>query len=477
LTVLAIALFPQACTSTRPPAQPLAYNADLRPGLPVNAMSPGAQAAAQAAAALVAGSAPEEKAQGGGLTLRSAVQRAVNWHPAVDEAVGQLNQSAAEIAVARAGYRPKISGGINSGYRSYDGEGWRPRLELSASQMLYDFGKVSSEVDAQVAGQAISRAELLSAVDGLIRDTAYAVVEVQRNQALRKVAADQVKGVRTIADLVAQRSAKGASTKSDEIQAEARVEAAQSTLLQIDAELGRWRNVLAAFTGSGPQMVSPAVPDWLTGACSAAAAVDWSRVPALMQAQARRDEAVAMLGRSRAEGLPTLSLEAGAAYDLNGSSSSRLGRDTDDLGFNIGFSVGSALYQGGAAGARTAAASHALGAADAARRNARFEVTRSLGEAKGQIASLRQLQGSLSTRSGMMGQTRDLYRQQYLELGTRSLLDLLNAEQEMHSTRFDAVNATHDIRRLNIDCMSNAGQARKSFNLGGTTVRGVRLDA
>lgn len=54
----------------------------------------------------------------GPLTLESAVQRAVRWHPAVGEAVAKLRQQMEDVNVARAGYMPRVSWGIDSGYNS-----------------------------------------------------------------------------------------------------------------------------------------------------------------------------------------------------------------------------------------------------------------------------------------------------------------------------------------------------------------------
>ncbi|WP_052958550.1 TolC family outer membrane protein [Aquamicrobium sp. LC103] len=404
------------------------------------------------------------------MTLDEAVRRAVSWHPSINEAIGRLNQRGEQINVAKSGYYPRVRGGVNSGYDSTDQDGWRPRFNLGASQMIYDFGKVSSSVEAAEAGQNISRAQLLLAVDQLIRETAAAVIEVQRNRALRGVAEDQVAGVLVISKLVKQRSDKGASTRSDEIQAEARVQAAQSTVLQIEAELNRWQSSLAHLVGGqGPFLVSANVPKWLRGACDTRT-MDWSRVPAMMRAEWQRKEALAQLDESRAQVFPTLSLEAGVGYDLNQH------RDASrDPEFTIGLNFTGNLYEGGAGAARRNAAAHALSAASAALDNARFEVRRSLSEASSQISGLSRLLGSLSARDGMMRETRDLYRQQYVELGTRTLLDLLNAEQELHAARFDTANTVHDLRRLGMECVFNSGLSREVFALKGMVVKGVAL--
>lgn len=402
------------------------------------------------------------------ISLEEAVRKAVSWHPSIDEAMNRIGEKGEEIDVARSGYLPRIRGGVKSNYESADKDGWKPRLSLSASQMVYDFGKVSSAVEAATAGAAVSRAQLLVAVDQLIRDTSYAFIELQRYRALLGVAQDQVNGVTAISKLVRQRSDEGASTRSDQIQAEARVQAAESTMLEISAQLNKWQSSLAYLIGAEKAFGVPKdVPKWLAKSCDQKIP-DWSKVPALLEAEAERKEALAELDGSRAQGLPTLSLEAETGYDLNNSSS-------DSPNFNVGFNFTGDIYQGGANKARKNAANYALRAADAARDKARFEVQRNLAEARDQTGSLGKLLSSLSSRDGMMMETRDLYRQQYVELGTRTLLDLLNAEQELHQARFDTANTVHDLRRLRVDCLFNAGLSRAAFGLEGTVIRGVTL--
>jgi adhesin transport system outer membrane protein len=41
--------------------------------------------------------------------------------------------------------------------------------------------------------------------------------------------------------------------------------------------------------------------------------------------------------------------------------------------------------------------------------------------------------------------------------------------------RFDAVNTTQNLRRLQIDCLYVSGRMRDAFGLSGTSVRGVTL--
>jgi outer membrane protein, adhesin transport system len=392
----------------------------------------------------------------------------VQWHPSITEAAGRLQAQAEEIEIAEAGYRPQINAGFGSSYDNLTVTRWRPRANISVSQMLYDFGKVSGAVAVAEAGTKISRAGMLIEIDQLIRDTSNAIIEIQRDTMLKQVALDQLASIQSINELVSHRYDVGASTKSDALQAQARVQAAQITSQQIDAERRRWDSNLAFLLG---RPTAPAVlldpPVGLQGACGRGEP-DWSMVPAVMQAQARRDEAFAHYSRSKADGLPTVSFSAGGGGDIHDPFSRR-------AEYNFGINISSALYSGGAKKARTRGASYALGAAEAAEARVRNEVSRLLAEAESQVASLGAVINTLTARQTSMDETGRLYKLQYLEMGTRTLVDLLNAEQELHQVRFDAVNTRYDIRRLQVECLFQSGVQRDIYGLSGTSVRGIVL--
>ncbi len=63
-----------------------------------------------------------------------------------------------------------------------------PSLVVSVSQMLYDFGKVSSSVRAADAAVAQQQAMVMLNIDQVAHDTAGAVVQLQGYQKLVKIA-------------------------------------------------------------------------------------------------------------------------------------------------------------------------------------------------------------------------------------------------------------------------------------------------
>jgi adhesin transport system outer membrane protein len=403
------------------------------------------------------------------VTLEGAAKEAVAWHPSIVEAAGTLSARGEDVAAARAGYLPTVSAGVGSGYDNRVSGSWRPRPQVGASQMLYDFGKVSSDVAAARAGTRIGRADLLLTVDTLIRDTAYALIELQRATALLAVAHDQADSISQISELVGKRSTMGAATRSDALQAQARVDAATASLSGIQAEQRRWASNLAFLLGRAapPATVASDVPDWLMRSCAGPAPA-WDSVPAVMAADARTERASANLRRSRADRYPTLALGGDASTDF----ASPFGQRSI---YNFGLRVSSNVFSGGITRARVRSASYELDAAEASARRVRNETSQRLAEAQQQIDSLSQLVATLTSREGNMRETGRLYRIQYLEMGTRTLVDLLNAEQELQQVRFEAVNTTHDLRRLQVDCLFLSGRMRDAFGLSGTSLRGVTL--
>jgi len=414
-------------------------------------------------------------ASGERLSLTDAVLQAAQWHPSIAEAIGNLYKQGEGINVARAGYYPQISGGLRTGYDTgYGGDRNSQALNLSLKQMLYDFGKVDSAVNAAQAAAARAQANTLLVVDDLARDTAYAWIETRRYEQLMTIARDQIRGVGDIAGMARQRSDMGASTRSDVVQAESRVESARATLEEYQSQYERWRSTLAALMGRvTPPALAEGSPAELNQACKRPAQGD-DRLPAVLMALAQRAQGQAELAQAKAEAYPTLSLQPQVNHYLDDDynrDNARLDRTQAGIYLNVEVPI----YQGGSISARTRAAGHALTAADAAEDAARLQARRGLAEAKAQTSGLGRRLTSLEARQVSIQEARMLYGRQYLDLGTRPLLDLLNAEQEIYQSRFELAGTRSDLLRLDVDCLYNTGALRTAFGLEGRNLQGVEI--
>nr|WP_258195221.1 TolC family outer membrane protein [Pseudomonas japonica] len=412
-----------------------------------------------------------------GFGLNEAVRLAVEWHPSIAQAVSVLYQQGEGINTAEAGYYPQLSGGIKGGLDSgYDGERGSQSLSLSLKQMLYDFGKVDSAVNAARAKAAQAQAQLLLTIDQVARDTAYAYIESQRYRELQATAEAQLQGLQKIVELARQRSDMGASTRSDVVQAESRVDGGRATLQEYRAAYARWQATLANLLGRATTPDGDDTqPPGLAQACEAADPNNGTdALPAVLAAFAQRDQAQAELAQARAQAYPTVSLEPSINHYLdNNYNKDNPYLDRTQAGIYINVEV--PIYQGGATSARTRAAGYALGAADAAEDAARLQARQGLAEARVQTLSLSNRLEALRRRQGNITEARELYGRQYLELGTRPLLDLLNAEQEIHQARFDLTNTQEDLQRLQVDCLYNSGGMRRVFALEGRNLQGVEV--
>ncbi len=361
------------------------------------------------------------------------------------------------IAEARSGYLPKVSGGLRTDLDNKIEGQWRPVFNLSASQLIYDFGKVKNRIEAETAERTGRHAQMIGTIDDLAREAAHAVIEIDRYNSLAAVAAEHIRDNERIMKLVASRTDQGASTKSDRLQAEARVQAAQAMLFDVQSQSRRWQSTLSALTGvQAPIKINATLPASLRDACSRVQP-DWSKLSSVMKAEADIKAADARVSLSRAEMFPTLSLEGGVDVDVRDPM-----RKPD---YNVGLRASASLYNGGSLSARRKAAGFAAATAQATKAKAILESSRGLAEAANQISGLEQQEKLLHNRHRTMKATKELYEVQYKDLGTRTLLDLLNAADEFHGARFQAVNIAHDISDLKLDCAFFSGTQHQDFAL------------
>jgi len=417
---------------------------------------------------------PLDSAAPGTLTLNDAVNRAVSWYPSIQEAVGKLYVQNEQVDVAKSKYYPQISAGMNNGYsNNYTDHGFSPSLVLSLSQMLYDFGKVDSQVRAESAGVAQEQANVLISIDNVGHSTAVAMVQLQTWQQMPEVAEEQLNALTHIGDLNRQRSDEGASSQSDTIQTDARIESARSQLIQYQATRDSAKATLMSWLGwKNLNGISNDFPDKLAQSCNISQPDD-RLVPSVLAAWAQSNVAQANLDYANAQMTPTISLEPQVQHYLNDKYPSH--EVLDRTQYSAWVKVEMPIYQGGGLTARRNAANYAVNAAQSTIQRVRMEVRQKLLESQSEALNLgnsllvQRRQLDYSTR------TRELYQQQYLELGSRPLLDVLNAEQEVFQARFSELQTLNQLRQLELNCLYNTGRLRHAFKLENRSIQSVEI--
>ncbi|MCU1715764.1 TolC family outer membrane protein [Pseudomonas sp. 5P_3.1_Bac2] len=401
-----------------------------------------------------------------GLYLWQAVQAAVSAYPSIRSAVATLSQQGSGVDAARAGYYPSVKAGINSGRHGNMGNG--QVLSVNAEQMLYDFGKVSSSVSYAEASTERQLAKVLATMDDVARQTSQAVVEVHRYQLQEVAAKRQIAALEDLLKVARVRAQGGASTQADPVQASSRLDAAQSTLQAVQTQLRQWRSKLKTLVRQPlPERIGNLPARELQQAVSAFVP-QLRDVPQLQVAQLELLMAKAQLERAKAAQLPTVSVSAGVDQYLGG-----LRGQKDDHDYNLTLNVSNSLFEGGALRAQERAAQYGITSAEENIQTLHLEIEDKWQSVTEQIDGIEARLPLLAARQSSIIETRRLYREQYLSLGTRTLLDLLNSEQEIFQAELEQQNALHDLLQARLDYLQATGRMRDVFRLSTQMTAGV----
>ncbi len=357
------------------------------------------------------------------LEQNRAVLRAADEDVAI--AVATLRPVVNFIARATASSAVRDVGGIN--VRSND---ISATLALSADLTLYDFGRGQLAIDAAkqnvlAVRQALVGVEqrvLLSAVAAFM-DVRSAAETVNLREANVRLITQELRAAR-------DRFEVGEITRTDVAIAEARLAGARSNLAAAQGDLAVAREAYKAATGAYPGALRappglPRIPRTLDEAKSVARTTH----PSIRQAQFEVTAAEINVARAVAQRQGQISGSANLSVD-------RRGRDSSSLSLSYQRPV----YTGGRQSAQERQAAARRDAARAGLHQTAADVVQDVGRAWSDLAvasarieaSDRQIQAAQTAYDGV---------RQEAELGARTTLDVLNAEQELLDARAARIGA------------------------------------
>ncbi len=383
-------------------------------------------------------------------TLQQVVNRTVQTNPNV-LASEKIQRAAVEgVEQARAGYFPTLDFSASYGREKTDNITlpglentlWRRQLSLQARQMIFDGLLTPHEVARNKSrANADSFQALGSAEDAGLQAT-QAYIDVLRNRKIVRIARQNLSAHQRTYDMVRKRSESGISRKADISQAEGRLALAKANLVAAQSNL---RDSLTAFhrvTGMDARTLtrvkSPGnnvLPKNEHQAVHAAL----ENHPILKAAMSDVEEANAQHQVAKAANYPRLDavLAANDDRDIDGIP----GHNKDyvamlQLQYNI--------FNGGADFARQRETAYLTQQAVEVRNNARRQVIENMKLAWNALVSSRQRLGQLRQHEISSGQVVKAYRQQF-QLGKRTLLDLLDSENESFTAQTEYVNGQNEV--------------------------------
>ncbi|MGR8919089.1 MAG: TolC family outer membrane protein [Gammaproteobacteria bacterium] len=398
-----------------------------------------------------------------GFTLEEAVKQALTTNPEVLGAESEVRAAGFDVKRARAGYLPSLDLRNRYGFEhtnikqlSVAGNDaddlWRRETGVSVTQLLWDGNATRSEVERRVALLNGAEHSLADTQNALAFLASEAYLDVARHRELLALASENVRyHEQTLRDVQAKLDS-GVGNKADVDQATARLALARSTLTAREGVLleasARYERVvgdqpageLAVPNATPSGLVNKGVVDEaaLAAETSATQAVALESHPAALQSQAGIDAADAQLRGSRSGYHPQVNLE-GALNRDNNISGVRGNRNSDSIMVSASWN----LFRGGADRALQMAAAERKVVAqeqlDDTRRRIAENVAIAMQARATSEARLDYLRQHVKASEG----TLEAYKAQF-ELNRRTLLDVLNAQNELFNARSNLVFGTYD---------------------------------
>ena len=407
------------------------------------------------------------------MSFKDAIMRAVQRHPDISQSIAELASQNANIDVAKAAYYPQLSGGVSTADLT-KGERGRQLISLEATQMLYDFGKVSSEVNVQQAQLAVEQAGVLVSIDDIAYQVADAIVNIKRYQQVSQIAQQQIDGVGRIAEIANLRAQAGISSQADPIQSQSTLEAARANLINQQNQLLQYQQKLRTLLGVEITHLDWQIPESLAADSDLYQEVELTEIPRMMQAYAEIEVAEHQRKQTQLSRYPTINLKGTLSQAVNGRNPNN---DKDDGYYNsIMLEATSYFYQGGAVGSRVRAANYAEQAARAKLQTQYLNILDEVRLLREEVENKQKQMGVLMARHQSAIRTKELYQEQY-KLGTRTVIDLLNAEQAIHSAAQEIETARYDIYIALVKYIAQTGRTRASYDLNDVLIQGFEVQS
>ena len=379
--------------------------------------------------------------------LKEAVERAILKNPEVKLKYQNLMAVSSEQDAAKGGWRPRIDLETSAGRRNSLTPGMTSGLDyghsdatLQLRQTLFDGFATSNEVRRLGYSRWASYYDLLSASDQIALETVRAYIDVLRYRELVSLARDNYATHADVHNRLESRVKAGVGRRVDLEQAAGRMALAESNWLP---EASNLHDVMARYqrlVGEAPAdalEAPPALAKFLPPRENYISNTVHSNpdfLSAVSTIRAYRDDAKLR----KSPNYPTLELRASQSLEKNRSGITGDYRDNAlELVLNYN------LYRGGSDAARIQQYAAKLNSAFDLRDKTCRDVRQTALIALNDVSKLGAQIGFLAQHELSTSKAREAYRQQF-DIGQRTLLDLLDTENELYQARRALVNAEQD---------------------------------
>ncbi|MBL24127.1 MAG: hypothetical protein CMM48_09525 [Rhodospirillaceae bacterium] len=395
------------------------------------------------------------------MTLEEALVHAYQNNPTLQAQRAFVRSTDEDVSQALSGWRPEVEGTVRGNAfwnrRNNDNNELNRRsgfqAQVTITQNVYNGGQTQAATREAESNVRAERARLISTEQTVLLNAVTAYMDVFRDRAVLQLNINNEKVLARQLEATRDRFNVGEVTRTDVTQAEARLAGARADRIQAEGDLETSRGVFQQVVGAEAadlQKPDPALE--LPTGSEEAIKLATDRNPGVLAA--KFDEAAARHNVREITGelLPSLDVIGRATNARNQDSNNRT---TTDYEMRAQLTV--PLYQQGAVFSRVREAKQLAAQArieiEEARRQAVEDATsgwEALATARARIKSLKaEVRAAQIALEGV---------QQEALVGSRTVLDVLDAEQELLDAKVDLVRAERDEIVARFDVLNATGR-------------------
>ncbi len=411
-------------------------------------------------------------------SLQSAVSHTIETNPEILISINQLRASEERVTIEKAAYLPKLGisgrvgwqrkdGKLKSGhYKTTDRVG---ETTIALKQMLFDGFSTSHRLKG-ARMDSHSRSLLMKArAETVALKVAEVYLRVIRSEQVVELARENLAVHDEIYNQIFQRTDSGLSRSSDLEQIRSRRARASSNLIVAINTLSDSRSEFLGIVNRKPNaLIMPHLSDDLLPGTLEKALSMAGKINPMIQASSYQIKTYeAQAEATKSSFLPKLGIEVGQTWnDVDSDLATSDGR-TDSLSAMLNFSYN--IYNGGADKARRREAAWRVEEARASRDLDYRNISRDLRRAWDAYIYLNGQVKYLEEHITASQKVAQAYQQQF-QLGKRSLLDLLDTENELFHSQKDFIQTVHDEIHTRFRILHSTGQLLTSMNIDLPTV-------
>lgn len=404
-----------------------------------------------------------------GLTLNETVKHTLETNPEVMAARHEHLARTEEVDIAKSGYLPSLDVAAGIGRQTLDAQSTggeektltRHESSIAARQMVFDGYATSEEVNRQLARMNSALYKAVEVEENTALRSAEVYLNLLRQNELLDLARETLYEHQNIHDQMVLRNKSGVGSRADLDQISARLALANSNMISAQSNLLDAQTNFYRVTGLQPQIndiEKPSIAQTIPASLELAEELALDQHPTLKSALADVDSAVAQYEATESVFWPNLQIEADKRWDedIDGVEG-----DSEDL--VVALRMRYNLYNGGGDKSRRRQTAHLLEQARDIRNNTQRQVSESLRLSWSAHQTINSQLKYLEMHVRASLATKSAYQKQF-NIGRRTLLDLLNTENEVVDSKRTLINATYDQLFAQYRIFNSMGQLLLELN-------------